>query len=60
MNASTHKPLLPSMGCILVRHGGKHDWYQNPDSKAVQPVPRHQEINDYLAKAILRKLKKQS
>jgi hypothetical protein len=20
-------------GCILIRHGGKHDWYQNPKTK---------------------------
>ena len=21
---------LEHMGCVLIRHGGKHDWYQNP------------------------------
>ncbi len=21
---------LEEMGCILARHGGKHDWYVNP------------------------------
>jgi mRNA interferase HicA len=49
---------LLQMGCILFRHGGKHDWYQNPDTKTVQPVPRHQEINEYLAKNIIKKLSK--
>nr|WP_244945014.1 hypothetical protein [Nostoc sphaeroides] len=29
------------MGCIFVRHGGKHDWYQNPITKISQAVPRH-------------------
>ena len=38
------------MGCILIRHGGKHDWYQNPKTKVLQPVPRHNEIKEYLAK----------
>jgi hypothetical protein len=34
------------MGCVLIRHGGKHDWYQNPRTKASQPIPRHKEIKD--------------
>lgn len=48
---------LESMGCVFIRHGGKHDWYQNPNSKVSQPVPRHKEINEYLAKHILKMLK---
>ncbi|WP_407057145.1 type II toxin-antitoxin system HicA family toxin [Desulfobacter postgatei] len=47
---------IKRMGCILIRHGGKHDWYQNPLTKACQPVPRHREINEILAKNILKKL----
>lgn len=47
---------LESMGCILVRHGGKHDFYHNPRTNKSQPVPRHREINEHLAKSILRKL----
>jgi predicted RNA binding protein YcfA (HicA-like mRNA interferase family) len=43
-------------GCILIRHGGKHDWYQNPKTKVCQPVPRHREINEHLAKHIIKKL----
>jgi mRNA interferase HicA len=41
-----------------VRHGGSHDWYQNVATKVSQPVPRHNEINDNLAKHILKLLKK--
>lgn len=37
---------LENMGCILIRHGGKHDWYQNPETKMSQPVPLHKEIVD--------------
>jgi len=47
---------LESTGCVLVRHGGNHDWYQNPSTKVSQPVPRHREIADTLAKHILKML----
>jgi predicted RNA binding protein YcfA (HicA-like mRNA interferase family) len=47
---------LEKQGCVLLRHGGRHDWYQNPRTGACQPVPRHREINEYLARHILRKL----
>jgi len=49
--------MLEEMGCVLVRHGGKHDWYMNALTKRSQPVPRHNEINERLAKAIIKKLK---
>lgn len=47
---------LEASGCQLVRHGGKHDWYPNPNTKMSQPVPRHAEINEHLAKRILKLL----
>jgi len=47
---------LEALGCTLVRHGGNHDWYQNPSTKICQPVPRHREINEKLAKHILKML----
>jgi mRNA interferase HicA len=47
---------LQELGCVFIRHGGKHDWYQNPRTRMAQPVPRHNEIKEYLAKNILRKL----
>jgi predicted RNA binding protein YcfA (HicA-like mRNA interferase family) len=47
---------LADLGCVLVRHGAKHDWYMNPQTRMSQPVPRHNEINEYLAKSIIRKL----
>jgi len=43
-------------GCVLIRHGGRHDWYQNRVTGACQPVPRHREIKEHLAKHILKKL----
>jgi mRNA interferase HicA len=48
---------IKESGCILIRHGGRHDWYQHPTTKAVQPVPKHREIQDSLAKHILKMLK---
>lgn len=47
---------IEQMGCKLIRHGGRHDWYQNPETGACQPVPRHREIKEHLARHILRKL----
>ena len=48
---------IEAMGCVLIRHGGNHDWYQNPATKVSQPVPRHREIKDPLAKHIFKMLK---
>ena len=47
---------LEALGCSLVRHGGKHDWYRNPKTGMSQPVPRHTEVNEILARNILKKL----
>jgi hypothetical protein len=35
-----------------LRHGGRHDIYLNPGTGQKQPVPRHNEIDDVLAKHI--------
>ena len=43
-------------GAVFIRHGGKHDWYQNPQTKMSQPVPRHTEIKEFVAKIIIKKL----
>ena len=47
---------LENMGCKLVRHGGRHDWYTNHSTRQSQPVPRHNEINEILARSIIKKL----
>ena len=47
---------LEKAGCVLTRHGGRHDWYTNQKTKQSQPVPRHREINENLAKSIIKKL----
>ena len=48
---------LEDMGCVFIRHGGKHDWYQNPRTKVSQPIPRHREIKENLAKRIIKILR---
>ncbi|MEH2121854.1 type II toxin-antitoxin system HicA family toxin [Nostoc sp.] len=47
---------LEEMGCVFIRHGSKHDWYQNPRTKVSQPVPRHREIKEQLVKHIIKVL----
>jgi len=36
---------------------GRHDWYHNPRTGVSQPIPRHREINENLAKHVLKKLR---
>jgi mRNA interferase HicA len=43
---------LHAAGCILERHGARHDVYRNPATGQKQSVPRHTEIDDALAKHI--------
>jgi mRNA interferase HicA len=47
---------LTRAGCVLLRHGAKHDIYHQPQSGRSEPVPRHREIDERLAKKILRSL----
>lgn len=44
---------LMSIGFVLERHGGNHDVYVRGTD--IEQIPRHKEINENLAKAILRK-----
>jgi len=39
--------------CVLLRYGAKHDIYHNPSTGKTEPIPRHREINERLAKKIL-------
>ena len=49
---------LEQAGCSLLRHGGRHDIYHNPETGRSEPVPRHREINEILARRIIRRLAK--
>jgi predicted RNA binding protein YcfA (HicA-like mRNA interferase family) len=48
---------IEQQGGVFLRHGGKHDWYHNPRTRVSQPVPRHREIKEHLARHIIRMLK---
>ncbi|MBX3293191.1 MAG: type II toxin-antitoxin system HicA family toxin [Acidobacteria bacterium] len=43
---------LAAEGCVLLRHGSRHDIYFNPKNGMKQPVPRHNDIDENLAKHI--------
>jgi predicted RNA binding protein YcfA (HicA-like mRNA interferase family) len=45
---------LEQLGCVLTRHGSNHDWYSNLLTKQSQAIPRHNEINEHLARTILK------
>ncbi len=42
---------LKRHGCVLVREGGRHSVYASPSGKRA-PVPRHNEIDNRLARTI--------
>ncbi|MCZ6478360.1 MAG: type II toxin-antitoxin system HicA family toxin [Gemmatimonadetes bacterium] len=43
-------------GCEFLREGGHHAVYWNPATSRVSTLPRHREINDFLARKICRDL----
>jgi hypothetical protein len=47
---------LESQGCSLLREGRKHSLYFNPANNQTSAVPRHRELNDFLARKICRDL----
>jgi predicted RNA binding protein YcfA (HicA-like mRNA interferase family) len=47
---------LERYGCVLLREGGKHSVYVNRGPGKSSTVPRHREINEFLARKICRDL----
>ncbi len=43
---------LNRQGCRFLREGKAHSIWENPAKKLRTPVPRHSEINEYLAHKI--------
>jgi mRNA interferase HicA len=43
-------------GCVLLRAGSNHGIYIHPRTGKKQPVPRHGEIDEHLARHIIRYL----
>ena len=47
---------LEQNGCELLREGGSHTVYANRTAKKASTIPRHQEINQDLARKICKDL----
>ena len=43
-------------GCVLKRHGGRHDIYINTGNGRTAPIPRHSEIKETLCRIIRKQL----
>ncbi|MDR3676824.1 MAG: type II toxin-antitoxin system HicA family toxin [Acidobacteriota bacterium] len=47
---------LRKHGCLLKREGSSHSLWSNPQTGAIEAVPRHTEISNLLARKICRNL----
>jgi len=47
---------LEAQGCELLREGSRHSVYVNRRARKSSTVPRHRELNDFLARKICRDL----
>ncbi len=45
---------LTANGCELLREGGKHSLYFNPNNSQTSAAPWHREINEFLVRKICR------
>jgi hypothetical protein len=45
-------------GAVFIRHGKKHDIYENPRTHEYTQIPRHPDVNEYTARDIIKKLSK--
>jgi len=45
---------IKKRGAVFVRHGANHDIFENPKTNNSTQVPRHTEINELVAKAIIK------
>lgn len=48
--------IITDEGCVLVRHGKRHDWYRNVITGKMDAVPRHREVKEGTARDIIEKL----
>jgi hypothetical protein len=49
---------IAEYGAVFVRHGKKHDIYENPRTHEYTQIPRHPDVNEYTANDILKKMSK--
>ena len=47
---------LTAKGAIFIRHGSNHDIYMQPKNGNIEPVPRHSEIKEFMARKIMKNL----
>ena len=47
---------LRKSGCVFIREGAKHSVFFNPSIKKLSTIPRHTDIDNFLAKKICRDL----
>jgi len=47
---------LTKNGCIFIREGANHSVFFNPSVKRISTIPRHTEIDNFLAKKICQDL----
>jgi predicted RNA binding protein YcfA (HicA-like mRNA interferase family) len=47
---------ITKRGAIFVRHGSNHDIYAQPKNGNTEPVPRHNEIKEFMARKIIKNL----
>jgi mRNA interferase HicA len=47
---------LHAKGCNVVREGGRHSWWENPAQNKRSAIPRHNEIDEHLARKICKDL----
>lgn len=47
---------LLAQGCELLREGGRHSWWYNPEQNKRSAIPRHTEVKDILANKICKDL----
>jgi predicted RNA binding protein YcfA (HicA-like mRNA interferase family) len=48
--------IINEKGAVFLRHGGNHDIYVQPGNGNTEPVPRHNEIKEFMAKKIIKNL----
>jgi len=56
MNARKLKRLLTDYGCHILREGGGHEIWINPQTGAIASVPRHGEVARGTALSIVKEL----
>jgi len=47
---------VEARSCALLREGGNHSVFVNRAARRTSVIPRHREVNDYLARKICRDL----